>query len=177
MSAVARETAGEDLGLLRRAVDQHLTDFLAGKADAASQGGALPAGVVEELRGFIFAGGKRLRPLLCLLGWQTTAGHDAGLPDPVLRAAASLEMFHAFAPGSKRPDVRSARARSGFPSRADQPVPAGRRTARIGRDGWRVRPGNGLISFSSASTCQRWASTASTSAASTSAKRVPRQVR
>lgn len=97
MSAVARESAGQDLGPLRRAVDRRLADFLDSKAAAASRGGALPADVVEEVRGFLFAGGKRLRPLMCLLGWHAACGRDTRPPDPVLGVAASLEMFHAFA--------------------------------------------------------------------------------
>lgn len=54
----------------------------------------LPAEVTRCLRGFLAAGGKRLRPLLCVTGWQAAGGLD--IPETVVRTAASLEMFHAF---------------------------------------------------------------------------------
>lgn len=40
-------------------------------------------------------GGKRIRPLLTVLGWQAVGGESG--TDAVVRVAASLEMFHAFA--------------------------------------------------------------------------------
>ncbi|WP_443057525.1 polyprenyl synthetase family protein [Streptomyces sp. NBC_00664] len=47
-------------------------------------------------------GSKRLRPVLCVLGWLAAAGGEPAsallpVPLPVLRAAASLELLHAFA--------------------------------------------------------------------------------
>ncbi|MFD0357735.1 polyprenyl synthetase family protein [Streptomyces sp. NPDC127110] len=56
--------------------------------------GRLPAEVARLLKGFLEAGGKRLRPLLCVIGWHAGGGH--GDVDPVLKVAASLELFHAF---------------------------------------------------------------------------------
>ncbi|WP_241779802.1 polyprenyl synthetase family protein [Streptomyces natalensis] len=53
------------------------------------------AQLTEAVRGFLAAGGKRLRPLLCVLGWAAAGGR--GDTSPVFRVAASLEMFHAFA--------------------------------------------------------------------------------
>ncbi|MER5888093.1 polyprenyl synthetase family protein [Streptomyces sp. NPDC001941] len=50
---------------------------------------------VGALRAFVLRGGKRLRPLMCCVGHLAVAGHPP--PLPVLRAAASLELFHAFA--------------------------------------------------------------------------------
>ncbi|QCX82621.1 All-trans-nonaprenyl-diphosphate synthase (geranyl-diphosphate specific) (plasmid) [Streptomyces sp. YIM 121038] len=41
------------------------------------------------------AGGKRLRPLLCVTGWYAAAG-QVPVPEPVVRVAAALELFHAF---------------------------------------------------------------------------------
>ena len=53
------------------------------------------AGFILLLRQMLAAGGKRIRPLLCITGWRAVC------PDPpsaaVLRAAASLELFHTFA--------------------------------------------------------------------------------
>jgi geranylgeranyl diphosphate synthase type I len=49
----------------------------------------------ELLRDCLRAGGKRIRPVLCVLGWQAAGGGgEAGL---VFRWAASLELFHLFA--------------------------------------------------------------------------------
>jgi geranylgeranyl diphosphate synthase type I len=47
------------------------------------------------LHDFVLNGGKRLRPLLCCVGYSAITGQDP--PPAVLRAAASLELFHAFA--------------------------------------------------------------------------------
>ncbi|MFE2044590.1 polyprenyl synthetase family protein [Streptomyces sp. NPDC059477] len=47
------------------------------------------------LRDMLDSGGKRIRPTLCVVGWQ--AVHDTSPPTAVLRVAASLELFHAFA--------------------------------------------------------------------------------
>ncbi|MFE5300703.1 polyprenyl synthetase family protein [Streptomyces sp. NPDC056632] len=81
-------------GTLAR-VDAILDAFLTDKAGRAA-GQRLPGEISGTLRDFLFSGGKRVRPLLCVAGWHATAG-DTDTPDPVLRAAASLELFHAFA--------------------------------------------------------------------------------
>ncbi|ANW16759.1 polyprenyl synthetase family protein [Streptomyces clavuligerus] len=83
-----------DLLANRRAVETCLEGFLVGKQRAAAEH-CMPAEVVQTLRNFVFAGGKRLRPLLCICGWY--AGGGAGDMAAVVQAAASLEMFHAFA--------------------------------------------------------------------------------
>ncbi|MGW0662891.1 hypothetical protein [Streptodolium elevatio] len=52
----------------RSAVHEFLTAFPDGKrADAAD---AVAAEPVEVVAGMVSAGGKRLRPLLCALGWS-----------------------------------------------------------------------------------------------------------
>jgi geranylgeranyl diphosphate synthase type I len=71
-----------------------LTDFLAHQSRSAHHRG-LPRQAVQTLSGFLGSGGKRIRPVLCVAGWQAAGG--TGAPSPVLKAAASLEMFHAFA--------------------------------------------------------------------------------
>ena len=45
---------------------------------------------------FVLSGGKRLRPRLALASYRIVAATDAAPPRPVRRAAASLELFHAF---------------------------------------------------------------------------------
>ncbi len=85
---------GRGLSATRRAVDLVLDEFLNSKARSAADGG-LPEEITQVLHEFVFAGGKRLRPLLCALGWHAAGGRgDIG---PLIRTAASLEMFHAFA--------------------------------------------------------------------------------
>jgi geranylgeranyl diphosphate synthase type I len=53
------------------------------------------AGVlVEELERLLAAGGKRLRPAFCYLGYRAAGGEDG---EPIVRAAAALELLHTFA--------------------------------------------------------------------------------
>jgi len=82
-----------DLERLRRDVDAVLHRFLQGKAASAATRN-LPEQAAQVLEEFIGAGGKRLRPVLCALGWQAATG--TAPPKPVVRVAACLEMFHAF---------------------------------------------------------------------------------
>ncbi|MGW7094890.1 polyprenyl synthetase family protein [Streptomyces sp. NPDC054874] len=50
---------------------------------------------VTALHDFVLHGGKRLRPLMCCAGYL--AATSEGPPETILHAAASLELFHAFA--------------------------------------------------------------------------------
>ncbi|KIZ16993.1 polyprenyl synthetase family protein [Streptomyces natalensis] len=75
-------------------VNAVLYAFLQAKAETADRQ-HMPADVPQALRRFLDGGGKRLRPLLCVLGHQAAEGH--GDDTAVLRIAAGLEMFHAFA--------------------------------------------------------------------------------
>lgn len=79
-----------DLSAITGRVDTSLMLFLSEKARDAELGQ-----FAELLRECLRAGGKRIRPLLCVLGWQAAGGGgDAGL---VYRWAASVELFHLFA--------------------------------------------------------------------------------
>ena len=51
-----------------------------------------PRKLHEAIRYSVFAGGKRLRPALCLLACESTAGSCG----PAMDAAAALEMIHTF---------------------------------------------------------------------------------
>jgi geranylgeranyl diphosphate synthase type I len=86
----------DPLGLagIRADIDTRLAVFLEDKVRAAAER-RLPGELVEVLSGFVFAGGMRIRPLLCVIGWYAAGGEIP--PGPVVRAAASLEMFHACA--------------------------------------------------------------------------------
>jgi geranylgeranyl diphosphate synthase type II len=72
---------------------------------------ALPAPLHAAMRYSVFAGGKRLRPALCLLACESVSGSSA----PALPAAAALEMIHTFSlihddlPGMDNDDYRRGR--------------------------------------------------------------------
>jgi geranylgeranyl diphosphate synthase type I len=85
-----------DLVALRARIDAVLRGFLSGKAAEAAAQGLIHVGDAAGVLGdFLAAGGKRLRPLLCVIGSSAVRGHgDIG---PVVQAGAALEMFHAFA--------------------------------------------------------------------------------
>ncbi|MFI0743455.1 polyprenyl synthetase family protein [Streptomyces sp. NPDC021100] len=91
MTAVT-ETAVH-LTRMRDLVEETLRCFVDAKRAAARESD-LPTETTEALADFILTGGKRLRPLLCLLGWYTAA--DTFPPPPVVRVAAALEVFHDF---------------------------------------------------------------------------------
>ncbi|NEA86299.1 polyprenyl synthetase family protein [Streptomyces sp. SID7958] len=76
----------------RTAVDAVISDFLDDRRRDSGQREL--AGAVKLLEEFM-VGGKRIRPILAVLGWQAAGGK--GDETTVLRVAASLEMFHAFA--------------------------------------------------------------------------------
>lgn len=82
-----------DLDEMRSSVDSVLEAFLAEKSTTAADG-CFPPEAIEIFRDFLRSGGKRMRPLLCLVGWHAAA--ESAETEKVLRIAASLEMFHAF---------------------------------------------------------------------------------
>ncbi|GAA3909903.1 hypothetical protein GCM10023084_72520 [Streptomyces lacrimifluminis] len=94
MSTPAVAAAAAELPGTRREVDAVLARFVDSQARKASLQG-FPPEVAQTLRCFLFSGGKRLRPALCVIGWNAAA--DEPPTGAVLQAAASLEMFHAFA--------------------------------------------------------------------------------
>jgi geranylgeranyl pyrophosphate synthase len=68
----------------RDRVDEALTDIVAGVGD----------GPLADAVGYaVGAGGKRLRPILCVAGYRALAGAVA---EPVYRLAASLELIHTY---------------------------------------------------------------------------------
>jgi geranylgeranyl diphosphate synthase type I len=86
-------STGLDTAAVRVAVDAVLSDVLdrMARLDPALRAAEL----VTVLRDFLEAGGKRIRPVLCLCGWYAASGR--GAVEPVVRTAAALELFHAFA--------------------------------------------------------------------------------
>ncbi|MEU2718562.1 polyprenyl synthetase family protein [Streptomyces sp. NPDC007205] len=83
-----------DLPEAQRRIEAILKEFLHAKALEATAHG-MPPLAASALSDFLHAGGKRLRPMLCVLGWHA-AGGAADPPPAVLQVAAALEMFHAF---------------------------------------------------------------------------------
>ena len=77
---------------LRVRFDAELATFLDQRTPDWSTGRT--AEVFTELRRFILAGGKRLRPLFCYWGWRGAGERDG---EPIVIASAALELFHAFA--------------------------------------------------------------------------------
>ncbi|MEU9731337.1 polyprenyl synthetase family protein [Streptomyces sp. NPDC048002] len=122
-----------DLGTLRRQVDAVLEEFLAEKAGAAADRGHPPE-VVRTVRDFLAAGGKRIRALLCVVGWHAAGGH--GDTSSVLRVAASLELFVVFA--LIHDDIMD-----DSPSRRGRPAVHRAMRARLGRDERAERLGAG----------------------------------
>ncbi|MFC4464538.1 polyprenyl synthetase family protein [Streptomyces xiangluensis] len=84
-----------DLDALRDRVDTVLAEFLrhppAGIPSQRDRTGEL----THALTDFVLAPGKRIRPLLCILGWHAAGGGDG--EESLWQMAASLEVFHAFA--------------------------------------------------------------------------------
>ena len=79
--------------------------------EALPQTEDLSKNVVEAMRYSLFAGGKRLRPILCLAGAEAVGG----APESALPAAAALEMVHTSSlihddlPGMDDDDLRRGR--------------------------------------------------------------------
>lgn len=56
----------------------------------------LLAALHEQTAQFVLRGGKRLRPRLCLASYRILSDAGGSMPRPIVRAAAGLEIFHAF---------------------------------------------------------------------------------
>jgi geranylgeranyl diphosphate synthase type I len=118
-----------DLAGARRAVDHTLRCFVEDKIRDAPHPDARP--LIEHLRRLLEAGGKRIRPALCVIGWHAAGG--TGTPPQLSGLAAAVEMFHAAALIHDDIIDRSA-TRHGIPSahhalRAYATAPSGRATA------------------------------------------------
>ncbi|MFE0027673.1 polyprenyl synthetase family protein [Amycolatopsis sp. NPDC059021] len=89
-----RHTETIDTDAVRTRVNEVLLAFLDGKRREAEAAGH-PRDLVEAVRGLVTAGGKRVRPLLCVVGWHAAGGD--GDPGVVLRVAAAVEMWMTYA--------------------------------------------------------------------------------
>ncbi|HEX6209115.1 MAG TPA: polyprenyl synthetase family protein [Actinomycetota bacterium] len=79
---------------LAAAVEEDLARFLQGERAEAEERAPGVGELFDELERVIAAGGKRLRPVFCLLGHRAAGGEVGPV---VIRAAASLELLHTFA--------------------------------------------------------------------------------
>ena len=92
----------------RRSVDSALAAILGGLGDGA---------LADAIRYAVQAGGKRLRPILCVAGYRAVAGE----PGPaVFRLAAALELIHTYS-----------LVHDDLPSMDDDPVRRGRPATHI----------------------------------------------
>ena len=79
-------------------IDRHLSTCLGRVLDDAAAGAGLDR-LHDRLRRYVLRGGKRVRPQLCLWGYDRAGGtrDDAGQPPAaVLDVACAWEIFHAF---------------------------------------------------------------------------------
>ncbi|MET8452196.1 polyprenyl synthetase family protein [Streptomyces sp. NPDC005209] len=81
--------------LVHSEVERILHTFLAERALGRDSEPALPEELWPVLATYALRGGKRLRSLLCVMGWHAAGRRN--VPAYVIRAASSLELFHACA--------------------------------------------------------------------------------
>ncbi|HEU4355300.1 MAG TPA: polyprenyl synthetase family protein [Actinomycetota bacterium] len=79
---------------VRSRVDRVLASELQARRDELAALDPSAAVLVEELERLLAAGGKRLRPAFCYLGYRAAGGAEG---EPIVRAAAALELLHTFA--------------------------------------------------------------------------------
>jgi geranylgeranyl diphosphate synthase type I len=79
---------------VRTRVDDALAVQLAQRRDVISALDPAATVLVDELGRLVAAGGKRLRPAFCYLGFRAAGGRD---DEPIVQVAAALELLHTFA--------------------------------------------------------------------------------
>lgn len=79
---------------VRSRADAVLRTFLSERREEVAGIDPTAVALIDELSRLLSAGGKRVRPAFCYLGYRASGGPDG---DPIVRAAAALELFHTFA--------------------------------------------------------------------------------
>ena len=79
---------------VRGRVDEELRRFLDAQRAGLERTHPDGAILVEEIARLVIAGGKRVRPAFCYWGHRAAGGVEG---EPIIRAAASLELLHVFA--------------------------------------------------------------------------------
>jgi geranylgeranyl diphosphate synthase type I len=93
-----REQLRRDQLALPGRVDAVLFAFLGEVRNELSTIEAGSVVLVDEVERLIRAGGKRLRPAFCYWGFRAAGGDDdGGVQEPIVRAAAALELLHTMA--------------------------------------------------------------------------------
>jgi geranylgeranyl diphosphate synthase type I len=82
------------LGAVRELVDPVLERFLGERRAEVAAMDEHAAVLVDELVRLVAAGGKRIRPALCLWAYRGAGGREG---EPILRACAALELLHTSA--------------------------------------------------------------------------------
>jgi geranylgeranyl diphosphate synthase, type I len=114
---------------MERRIDRVLDGFLDERRQEAAAIDPRLGELVDELKATVGSGGKRLRPRLVLWGYR--AG-GAEVDEPILRAAASLELLHTFALIQDDVMDRSATRRGRPASHVTLAAQASRERARFG---------------------------------------------
>lgn len=75
-----------------------LTTFLDERLRAVDRLDPAARPPIEEIERLLVAGGKRIRPAFCYWGFRAAGGEDhEGTDEPIVRAAAALELLHTMA--------------------------------------------------------------------------------
>jgi len=93
-SPVERPTSLPAIDDVRARVDRTIEAFLDDRRAELAALDPAAAVLVEEIRRLVDAGGKRIRPVLCICAYRAAGGIDLA---PIVRAAAGLELLHTFA--------------------------------------------------------------------------------
>jgi len=83
-----------DLTLVRDRIDDVLRAFLTARRQELEWIDARATAPIVEVIKLFEAGGKRIRPAFCYWGYRAAGGPDG---EPILRAAAALELLHTMA--------------------------------------------------------------------------------
>jgi geranylgeranyl diphosphate synthase type I len=78
-------------------IDAALAGFMVSRRAALAAAGPDLEPVGQAAHDFVFAGGKRIRPLFAYWGWRCVHADGADDEDALIEAAASLELLHAAA--------------------------------------------------------------------------------
>ncbi|GGL19349.1 polyprenyl synthetase family protein [Planomonospora parontospora] len=89
---IAETPISKAIDRVRRKVDARLVRFLDAHLSPVDDPDVIEG--YRQLREFVVAGGKRIRPILCYWGWHG-AGGGAQEEGPVIDAGAALELCHA----------------------------------------------------------------------------------
>jgi geranylgeranyl diphosphate synthase type I len=90
----ARVEPAVELVLLHDRVDRTLEGFLLERREELAAIEPAAAAALDDVIALVRAGGKRLRPAFCYWGFRAAGGPDG---EPIVRAAAALELLHTMA--------------------------------------------------------------------------------